>query len=149
MNYIIFASSYFAGARTTLWLPIAYALGSSITALLSIKYGEGGWSGFDKFCLTGSALGLVLWAITRQPIVALVITIFIDFLGALPTMKKSWHDPKSENKLTWLIFSIGTLFSVLAINKINFAIMILPIYMFLCCNTITLLVACPRKKSNV
>ncbi|MFA6365385.1 MAG: hypothetical protein WCW78_03215 [Candidatus Paceibacterota bacterium] len=45
---IIAVSSYASGARETIWVPIGYVIGSSIIALFSIKYGEGGWTPFDQ-----------------------------------------------------------------------------------------------------
>src|SRR5207248_2703381 len=37
------ASSYASGARHALWVPLSYVIGPLATALLALKYGEGGW----------------------------------------------------------------------------------------------------------
>src|SRR5258707_594803 len=63
------ASYYAAGARESIWVPVGYALGPLVTALLALRYGEGGWSRFDRACLAGSALSLVLWGVSGSPLV--------------------------------------------------------------------------------
>jgi hypothetical protein len=148
MSFVIAISYYASGARETIWVAVAYAIGSTITAILSIKFGEGGWTKFDRFCLVGSALSILLWLITKQPMVALIINIIIDLLGALPTMKKSYLNPSGEDKLTWTLFELANIINLFAITSLKFSIMIFPVYMFSCCGIITILVVLPRRREQ-
>lgn len=140
------ASYYFSGAVHTIWVPVSYAIGPLIVFTLSIKYGEGGWSRFDIFCLVGAGISLVLWVIFKSPVVALVTNLIIDLLGALPTIKKAYKKPESEDKIAWIIFFIGNVTNMFAIEELSFAITAYPIYMLLVNGLITALVAWPRKK---
>jgi hypothetical protein len=131
---LVLLSSYFSvGARGTIWLPLAYAIGTIIVMLLSLRFGEGGWSKFDKICFTSSFLSLMLWWIFDSPLLALLLNLSIDVIGSFPTMKKVKRDPKSENKLGWTLFFVGVVLNLLSAlfgGKISFEIMIYPAVMF-------------------
>ena len=128
---IVIALSYQAtGASSTLWVPIAYVIGPSGTALLAIKFGEGGWTKFDRTCLLGAAIGLILWGVYRSPYLTLGINIAIDCLGALPTIRKSVQDPYSEDLLAWGLFGLGSIVNLLAIDRWAWHV-VYPIYIFL------------------
>lgn len=142
------SSYYFSGANHTIWVPVSYIIGPFITAILSIKYGEGGWTRFDRNCLLGTGLSLVLWLIFKSPLVALLINIFIDFMGALPTIRKSYHRPEEENRVAWVLFLAGNTANLFAIETWSFAIAIYPIYMFLANGLITVLVLRRKKEKK-
>ena len=48
--------------------------------------------------------------------------------AALPTLKKSFAEPETEDLLTYILYTIGGLFTVLAVQEWTFAIAITPIY---------------------
>src|SRR5512134_3661769 len=50
-----------AGAKETLWLSVANLVAFVFVLILSVKYGEGGWTPFDAACLFGAAFGFLLW----------------------------------------------------------------------------------------
>jgi hypothetical protein len=143
------ASYYASGARNTAWVPISYIIGPFTIAILSIKYGEGGWTRFDRFCLGTSAASLVLWLIFKDPIIALCINLLIDVIGALPTIRKVYKDPASEDKLTWALFIAGNLANVCAVESLKFSIVIYPLWMIIGSGTIAVLVIWPRKTNRI
>jgi hypothetical protein len=96
-------------------VPIVYMVGPTMVALLSFWYGEGGTSKFDVICFLFAFIGLGLWLILDMVVLALWLSIIIDGIGALPTIKKSYLDPKSESMIGWIAFSVA--------NAINFAVL--------------------------
>src|SRR5579863_7747282 len=56
---VIVLSYFSAGARTTIWLPLTYALLGYIVFILSFKYGVGGFNLLDLVCLGVSFIGIV------------------------------------------------------------------------------------------
>jgi hypothetical protein len=134
---IIIALSYrAAGAESTMWVPISYVIGPLGTSLFALKFGEGGWTKLDRICLVGVGIGLILWGVYRSPDLVLGINISIDFLGALPTIRKSFRHPEGEDLLAWALFTIANLLNLLAVDRWRWEIVIYPIYMFLICSTI-------------
>jgi hypothetical protein len=134
---IIIAFSYRAsGAESTMWVPITYVVGPLCTALISIRYGEGGWTKLDTICSIGVGIGLILWWLYKSPALTLGINIGIDFLGALPTIRKSFRDPYSEDLFSWLLFALANFLNLLAIDRWEWQIVVYPLYMVLVTNTI-------------
>ncbi len=134
---VLIAFSYrAAGAESTIWVPISYVIGPFGTALLSIKFGEGGWTQLDRTCLLGVGIGLILWGVARSPYLTLGMNIGIDFLGALPTIRKSLRDPYSEDLFSWLLFALSSIVNLLAIDRWELSIAIHPIYILLISSSI-------------
>jgi hypothetical protein len=129
---VCLCASYFAtGARTTIWTPVSFVLGPFFIAILSLHYGERGASRFDRACLFAAAISIAIWWMTGVPWLALMLNIGIDALGALPTLRKTWHDPESEDRLTWGLFLIGNTLNLLAVSPWTVANASYPIYMSL------------------
>lgn len=127
---LIAVSYYAAGARTSIWTPVSYVIGPLVIALVSLRHGTRGFSRFDRLCGLGAALSLLLWALSGTPVVALSLNILIDFLGALPTVRKTWHEPASEDRLSWGIFLVANSLNLLAVQPWTFANASYPLYMF-------------------
>lgn len=130
LSFVISLSYYFTGAGNTIWLPVCGGIGQLIIAILSLKYGEGGWSRFDRICLLGVGISLVLWRQFDSPFLALLFNIIVDCLGALPTIKKSYSEPETENLLTWSLYLIGSTLNLLAIERLSFGLLAFPLYIF-------------------
>lgn len=129
---IMIAASYYAGgARATIWVAISYVLGPAIIAVLSLSYGEGKWERLDQFCLVGALLSALIWYLSNSPLLVLLLNILMDFLGLLPTIKKSYLRPEGEDRPAWTLETFAGALNVLAIEKWTFAIMFYPLYLLL------------------
>lgn len=137
---ILAVSYYFSGATTTIWVPISNSIGPFIIALIALKRGEGGWTRFDRMCLLGAGTGLLLWWIFNSALLALLANLFVDFMGALPTIRKTYRDPLGENTLAWVLFFTANTLNLFALNTWNFSIVIYPLYLFAVSCTIMFLV---------
>lgn len=119
------------GATHSLWLPGIQALGVTIVLLLSIKYGFGGVGKRDALTLGAAAIVLLVWLFTKNPVLAVYLTIVIDSLGTGLTMLKSYEHPDSEAVSTWALSGTGGLFGILAVGSLNPHLLSYPIYIFL------------------
>lgn len=127
---LMVASSYYAGgARATMWVAVSYVLGPFIIAVLSLKYGEGRWEGLDKWCLVIALISVPIWYISKSAILVLMINIFLDFIGLLPTIKKSYLRPQGEDRIAWTITFFASLLNIFAVERLIFAIAFYPIYL--------------------
>ncbi len=106
-------------------------LGVVIIFILSIKYGVGGATKLDKLVLAGAGVGLVLWYFTSEPLFALLITIFIDFIAGLLTIIKTYKQPETETFIAYMICGTGGLLGALAVGKYNFSLLIFPVWICL------------------
>ncbi|MCL4392184.1 hypothetical protein M1413_02510 [Patescibacteria group bacterium] len=71
---------------------------------------------FDYLCGAASALALILWAITKEPTVAVVFAIISDALAAVPTLVKGWQHPETE---TGFVFFAGLISALTAFAAIK------------------------------
>lgn len=132
LGVLLYLSYKDAGANETLWVPLTYIVTPFITALLSIKYGVGGWTRFDISCLACSVAGTVVWYISQSATTALMLFLAIDLFGSLPTVRKTYFHPEQEDKLAWSLMVAANLLNIFAAEQFSFSIIIYPLYMFLC-----------------
>lgn len=136
LNFVVLMSYRALKATTTIYVPLAYTFGTVIIVILSIFYGVGGWTKFDRRCFVVIAISLVLWKITGSALLALSMNALVDVVGTLPTIKKVYHDPESEDKIAWILFLVGAFLNVLAINKFTLEIALYPIVIFIAIGTV-------------
>lgn len=64
---------------------------------LSFRYGTPDITHFDKICLVLALLSMIPWLLTQNAVLSVVLATLTDIVGFLPTMRKTWHAPKSES----------------------------------------------------
>lgn len=90
-------------------------LGAWTVAFLAIKHGKPGWTKLDKFCLGGAVLGIVLWQVFSNPVLGIMTSLSVVFLGSFPTFASAWHNPAQEDRTAWTIFWLSCVAAMLAI----------------------------------
>lgn len=106
----------------------AFTLGSSVILALSVKGGEGGFTPLDLSCIAVALLGLVIWkGFASSPMIAVSANALAAVMGAVPTIIKAYHNPESEDALTWRIFLAGGTASLLAVPSLTYAALIGPV----------------------
>ncbi len=143
-NIILLASYFSVGARPTIFVPIIYVVNGLIVLILSFRYGISAWSRLDRVTLLVAGSSLLVWFLTQNSFLALLMVLTMDAIGYLPTIKKILVDPLSESQIAWFFIFLGTCFNLLAISSMSVGIIVYPIVM-LTMNSITL-AAFYRKK---
>lgn len=112
-------SYYYSDQKTdsAMWVLAAYTICQIVTALLSLKFGEGGWGKLDRMCLIGVGISLLLWLLFNSPLISLLFTLVIDGLGAIPTVAKSYQEPHNESSFSWTVFLIANSLNLFAIEE--------------------------------
>lgn len=156
LGVLILFSYYDGGARDTIWVTLAYVFGPMVTALLAIfYYGEGGWTSFDKKCLAAVIICFVVWLVFRFYLpqitfLVLIVSLIVDFIGLMPTIKKSWNEPKFENPPAWFFESASSVLNLFAVTTWaltldSVSIWIYPVYLAMVNTTITLILFLRRQ----
>jgi len=94
--------------------------GAWIVTFLALRYGKPGWERRDVFCLIGAGVGLIAWALFREPAVALAISVVVLLIGSVPTVDRSRKHPEQENKLAWTLWWLSCVAAIAAIEKWTF-----------------------------
>ena len=91
---------------------------------------------YDWWCLGASVAALILWQLTGNGVVGVVLSIVADSLGAAPTLRKSYQDPGSESPLFFALFAAAGGMTLLTIQEwtilsAGFAVYIFALYVIL------------------
>lgn len=116
-----------AYASGILTLAGTFATGSVVVA--GLKYGDKRFERFDVYCLLGAFVGLVLWLLFGSPEIAIVATVSIDFIGALPTLRHSWQKPHEETETAFIFSSFAAFLTLLAVKEVSITNLTFPLYL--------------------
>jgi hypothetical protein len=143
---VIFFTQLAKGANESLWVTCVQMTGNLVVFLLAIKRGYGKFSKRDALSLGVAGLGLALWAITKQPTIALLIAIGVDCIGAALVAIKAYHDPHGETLSTWVFSGLAGLCAAFAVGSFNKPILLAyPLYVLANC-TVTTVTIIVRKR---
>lgn len=76
---------------------------------------------FDYLCGLFSALALIFWIITKDPIVAIIFAIASDAFASVPTLTKAWKHPETETGISYVASMFSALTSFAAIKVWSFS----------------------------
>lgn len=125
---------------------LAATCGSWMVVILALKHGIPGWSKLDKTCLVGALLGILLWIIFANPVLAILASMSVVFLGSMPTFRSVWEDPDRENLAAWVCYWISCIFSFLAIPRWTLAAAAQPMVFFAMDTIVLALLLRPKKQ---
>lgn len=83
---------------------------------------------FDFSCGALSLVGLFLWYITKNGNAAIAFSIFADGLAILPTIKKAYISPESEQAWPWLAGTLNAVIALLTLRTWTFEQFGFPLY---------------------
>jgi len=130
--------------------PGAWALGVTtfscfLIFLASLYRGEHAVSRFDWGCLILAMLTIIPWAVSGSPTVSIFLIVAIDFVGFLPTYRKSYWKPDEEALLTYALSTLKLLISLFALTEHTLATTFYPASIA-ATNTIFVLMTLWRRK---
>jgi hypothetical protein len=131
-------------------LTLAVTLGTLTIVVFGLSYGDRKFESFDVICQLGAVLGLILWIVFKSPLVAVLATVGIDIVAGLPTYRHSWVKPGEETTITYVVSTVASIFSLMALNRPDFLGIIYPAYLLLADGAISvILLSAPyRNRSN-
>lgn len=90
-----------------------------IIFFFSLRYGFKNIIRRDTYFLIFALLGIIPWILTKDPTISVIIVVSIDFIAFIPTLRKTWLYPSTENPLLYSMNVLRhalTLFSLQAYN---------------------------------
>lgn len=84
---------------------------------------------FDYICGACSILALILWWLTKEPMIAILFSVISDAFAGIPTLIKAWKYPETENPDAYTYSLFNSLTSFAAISVWNFSSLAFPIYL--------------------
>ena len=110
-----------------------------IIFLFSLKYLFQGKAGhirkIDNYFLVICLLGLIPWALTKDPTISVVIVVLIDIAAFVPTLRKTWMHPDTEKPLLYEMNVLRHILTLFSLQTYNIATVFHSIAM-ICTNTV-------------
>ncbi len=99
----------------------------------------------DWLFFVSALMALPLWAITQNPLSAVVILTTVDLLGFIPTFRKAWFYPQEEALLFYNLIALRNGLSILALEHYSVTTVLFPAATGLACLLFTSMVVVSRK----
>lgn len=139
---IAFAAQISQGVGISSLMTFAVGFGPLLVFLASFLNRKAVWkiSNFDYFCLILSLMAVILWIITKDALLALILSIVADAIACIPTLIKSWYFPETEDYKAYLFAGISAFITTLTIHDWNFQTFAFPIWILIICLVFVLLI---------
>lgn len=116
--FIIFGLQVTHGAGLGAYVTLAAALlGFTVFILTIFNKGKRDITVSDTVFFVIALIALVLWFFAKQPVISAILITAVDVIGFLPTVRKSWVKPFSENLPFYLINTVRFGFAFAAIKE--------------------------------
>jgi len=143
------AAQWRSGVGISTLVVLSVGAGPACVVLASFVGGMGSWrlGPFDYACGACSLAALALWAITGDPVTAIVLSILADAAAALPTVRKASLEPATENRSAYLIAFVGMVVGILSVREATFSAWAFNAYLVAASGTLVLILYLPRRRS--
>lgn len=146
LSGIALTSQLASGARWSVVMTVAQMIGVTTVFILSLKRGYGGLGKKEAVSLAVAASGLILWAVTNNPLLALICVVVVDTAGSWLTVFKTYEDPGSETLSTWILDCISSVFAIIAIGSLNYTLILYPAYLLIANGAVVLAIYLGRRQ---
>lgn len=129
---VAFVAQLDATIQPTAWVTLVLGAGPLLIFLVSVTKGKVWKIGlFDILCGSSAIVGIMLWQVTSDPVMALIFGILADILGSIPTLRKAYIAPDSEKATPYLLSIASMTVTIATIHDWHFLNYGFPVYMFL------------------
>lgn len=132
--WLLLAINSFAGVvashstEASIVLAGIFLLGNIAMCVTSLWKGTHGVGVLEYICIALLVVSVSIWLVFDAPLVSLAVSLFIHFIGGLPTYRRAWQNPASESAAFWLLFFVASALSLIASWGSPWMLMIFPIY---------------------
>lgn len=126
---IAFFGQVVSGGGPGSWATGVAAVATIFTLLLSLKggYGTKDVTTFDRICLILAILSIFPWLLTKNVLWSVLLATFIDLIAFFPTMRKTWHAPKSESLGSMYVDAVKHALSTFSMGTYSLITLVYPL----------------------
>jgi hypothetical protein len=130
---VIFVAQKAQGIRDISWVSFIAGFTPLLIVAASFFNKKAYWKSEprDYYLMAAAIIGIIFWAITDNPNLAILFSLLADVLAALPTLIKAYQHPHSESWIAYAISTFGFGISLLSVQTYNFENTIFVAYIFL------------------
>jgi predicted small integral membrane protein len=146
LNIIAFAALVSEGAGAGAWVTAANATSCLIIFAFAITRGDRRFLAFDWLSLLAAGISLALWALTKDPLLSIVLIVLVDIFGCLPTFRKSYSRPWEEKVISYTCAAFANLIAILALESYSVTTWLYPGSIIFLDGLLTALILIRRKQ---
>ena len=113
---VAYAAQASHGGGDGAWITLLVTFFCFTRAAVALHKGEKKITFGDQVCLGFCLLAIVLWQLTDNPLLSVVIVTAIDVAGFYPTIRKSVNKPEQESLFSFFLFGVVYALSMGALN---------------------------------
>lgn len=130
-NFFIILSYYNLGARSTIWVPLAYFTGSAAITILSFVYSSEEWKTIHKWLLVVAIICTMRWWFSSNPLIDLGFNVLIYMTGYVMIINTKLRSKKKEEwVVTWALYFSGAIINLLALTDWSLQVSTYPMILF-------------------
>lgn len=118
--------------EVTKMLTLIFMINPTVVFILTLFKGENTKpDNLEKFSLTIGLSAILIWYVFKESSGAfpIIVAILADFCALIPTLRFVFSSPSEEKPLAWILFSLGFLIALFAIENHSIESTLLPAYM--------------------
>lgn len=142
---IVFVAQVVEGGGPGTWVTGVGSLICFTVFIAALFKGERKFVKLDWIFLISALLSLLLWWITKQPVLSVILITISDAFGTLLTIHKSYHKPFEESVTLFTFNSIKATVSLFALESYVLATWLYPAYLVLGNGLIVLMLLVRRR----
>ena len=124
---IVFFAQRAGGAGVGAWpVGISALLAFSIAIIAYLKRADIRISTTDWLFFVLALLAIPLWAVTHNPVWAVLLVTFVDVLGFGPTIRKAYRQPQTESVLFFSLIVLRNIFVLMALEHYSVTTVLFP-----------------------
>lgn len=146
LTIIVFFIQYYEGGGIGTWVTATTGIITLFIAFFALGNKNNNIVKSDWISFSLALLTLPLWFFTENPLYSLLLIVFIDALGYIPTVRKSWNDPYSETLLHHFISGIKFIPAIVTLENFIFLTYFYPFFLLIANLSFCILLLLRRKK---
>ncbi len=117
----------------------------AVIAFCIFGYGYKKYGRLEFFCFSLAIIAIISWQVTEEPVWAIIFALVADILAGVPTIVKTYRDPRSEIPTAWFMTAIGGVLGILSTTIIDLPNLLFPIWIVLINSAVGILALRGRK----
>lgn len=144
---IAFAAQIYKGGGFEALVTLAIAFGPLAVITATVLKGAQNLklTRLDVWCLSLAIAGILLWIGTKDPLLALLMSILADFFADIPTVVKSYLTPQTESAAAYSLSVISMIVTLLTVRQWNVMSWAFPLYILVMNLMFVTLILLPKR----
>lgn len=143
---IAFAAQIVEGGGAGAWVTGATTALCMTVFALSIFKGQKTFDTFDWAAFALAIAGIVLWRITNQPLLAVIMVTLADAMSSVLTFRKAFYRPQEETMSLFALESFKWIIAIIALQSLTLSTWLYPASLVLTNGAIALMILIRRKQ---